>query len=42
VKKTNRKVTRMASCSGERWTAGVDLGDRWSHYSNRERPGRTG
>jgi transposase len=33
VKKTNRKMTSMATCSGERWTAGVDLGDRWSHYS---------
>jgi transposase len=30
VKKNNRRAMKVGA--DERWTAGIDLGDRWSHY----------
>ena len=32
MKKSNKKEHEKANSSGEQWSAGIDLGDRWSHY----------
>ena len=31
MEKNNKRAMKVTS-DGEQWTAGIDLGDRWSHY----------